>query len=107
MLTTEGAQLLWAIAAGGSTDSLAGGSIVVSDGKARSQRPLDAGPAVEGATVTLVATFGEQDANFEWSIVEVLSAKGVVVDREARDQGRKAPGAVWTAETVLELGVPA
>lgn len=102
MLTSEGASLLLAIAAGASDDSLAGGSVVVSDGKARSQSPLDSA-AVENGALTLVATFGEQDANFEWAVTEILSAQGVVVDREVRDNGRKAAGAVWTSETVLEL----
>lgn len=104
MLTSEGAQLLWAIASGASTDSLAGGSLVVSDGTTRSQRPLDANPTVAGGALTVVATFGEQDANFEWASAEVLSAQGVVVDRELKDSGRKTQGAVWTLETVLELG---
>jgi hypothetical protein len=106
VLTPEGASLLLAIAAGSSDDSLAGGSIAVSDGTSRAERPLDATPGVQGATVTLVATFGEQDANFEWAVADVLSARGVVVDHEVKDNGRKAAGAVWTLETVLELVVP-
>jgi hypothetical protein len=103
MLTPQGAQLLLAIAAGASDDSLAGGSIAVSDGTRRSERPLDNPPDVQGQTVTLTAVFGEQDANFEWASADVLSKNGVVVDREAKDNGRKAAGAVWTLQTVLEL----
>lgn len=103
MLTAQGAQLLLAIAAGASDDSLAGGSIAVSDGTRRSERPLDGTPEVQGPTVTLTAVFGEQDANFEWASADVLSKNGVVVDREAKDNGRKAAGAVWTLQTVLEL----
>jgi hypothetical protein len=103
VLTPEGASLLLAIAAGTSDDSLAGGSIVVSDGATRAQVALDAPPVVAGGALTLTATFGEQEANFEWAVAEVLSAGGVVVDREAKDNGRKAAGAVWTLETVLEL----
>jgi hypothetical protein len=109
VLTPAGASLLLAIAAGASDDSLAGGSIAVSDGTTRSARPLDSTPEVQapngdhGAIVTLVATFGEQDANFEWAITDVLSAAGVVVDHEVEDKGRKAAGAVWTLQTRLEL----
>jgi hypothetical protein len=109
VLTPAGASLLLAIAAGASDDSLAGGSVAVSDGTRRSERPLDAAPEVQGPTeeqgavATLTATFGEQEANFEWAITDVLSAGGIVVDREVADKGRKAAGAVWTLQTRLEL----
>lgn len=103
MLTAEGAALLWAIASGASEDSLAGASIVVSDGVLRARQPVIDISVTEG-TLTLTAVFGEQDANFEWTTAEVLSANGVVVDLELADNGRKAAGAVWTYETALQLG---
>lgn len=101
MLTTEGATLLWEIAAGLSDDTIAGGSVAVTDGTQRAAAPLDAPPAVRDGTLVVTATFGENDANFTWASTEVLSAAGVVIDREASDSGRKAPGAIWTLETVL------
>lgn len=67
---------------------------------------LDDGfPQVEGATITFHATFGEDVANFDWNERGVTSVQGVLLDRSVDDQGRKAPGTVWTLEAVLELGV--
>lgn len=103
MLTSDGAHLLWQIAAGQSQDSLAGGAIEVANGTERALSQLDAEPVVEGKALTVVATFGETDANFEWSERRVLSAAGVVIDVDATDQGRKAPGSVWVIEAEIEL----
>lgn len=105
MLTAEGAQLLWAIATGTSSDSLAGATIKVSDGNGNRATTILDSLAVDGTSITLIASFDERDANFEWATAEVLSKDGVVVAREVKDSGRKAEGAVWTLETVLELGV--
>lgn len=103
MLTPDGASLLWEIAVGATQDSLADASVVVSDGTLRAQVKLDTPPIVEGGKVTLVATFGEEVANFTWASAEVLSASGVVIDRAVADNGRKTAGAVWTIKTVLDL----
>lgn len=53
--------------------------------------------------VIMRATFGENDANFDWRERGVKLADGTLVDRTVEDGGRKAPGSVWTVETVLDL----
>lgn len=101
MLTSEGAALLWAIVTGTSTDRLI--ALRVSDGAATATAALDEPPRVDGNVLTLVATFGETDANFEWRERLVISRDGVIVDREAHDHGRKAQGSEWTLEATLQL----
>lgn len=58
---------------------------------------------VEGASLILSATFPADEANFEWVTREVRTVKGIVVDREADDGGRKPIGAVWDLEVALDL----
>ena len=107
MLTPEGTVRILAVLAGREDDSLQGGSLVVSDGDRTAAAPLDEQPVVEatdrGAVLRVAATFGEDAGNFEWLVRELRSAQGVVLDRVEEDQGRKAPGAVWTLEHDVEL----
>lgn len=108
MLTPEGTERILAVIGGRSDDSLVGGSLVVSDGERTASAPLDdPQPVVEitdrGAVLRVAATFGEDVGNFEWLVRELRSAQGVVLDRVEEDQGRKAPGAVWTLEHDVEL----
>lgn len=82
---------------------LQGGRLRVSDGSQQADAALNDGfPRVQDGVVEVQATFGEQEANFEWRERTVLTAAGVALDVEADDHGRKAPGAVWTLTTTLE-----
>lgn len=101
MLTSEGAALLWEIVTGASTDEII--ALRVTDGAATATAALDEPPSVDGDVLTLVATFGDSDANFEWRERHVISRDGVLVDREVHDHGRKAQGAEWTLEATLQL----
>jgi hypothetical protein len=103
VLTDEGASRLWEILSGQSGDSLADGRLVVRNGSQEASANFDSTPAVDGREITFTATFGEGVANFEWSSRDVVSAEGVVIDRDVADMGRKAAGAVWTVDAVLEL----
>lgn len=49
------------------------------------------------------ATFGEQEAAFDWQERGVVTAQGVLIDRAVADQGRKVLGAVWQLEARLRL----
>lgn len=64
---------------------------------------LDQPPAVTGRLITFRATFAEDAANFDWRERGVTSVQGVLIDRSVADQGRKAPGTIWTLEAALEL----
>jgi hypothetical protein len=101
MLTPEGlarwAELL--------ARDLQGGVVIVRDGDGSAQEakaPIENAGAEAGA-VTVLATFPEDAANFEWKVRYITTADGVIVDREALDMGRKAAGSVWRVEAVLEL----
>lgn len=83
-------------------------------GDSTAQAPMDTGyPIVTGMVqgdegrdacrLTLRATFGEQDGNFDWAERGVVTAQGVLLDRSVEDQGRKVLGAVWTLEAALDL----
>jgi hypothetical protein len=61
---------------------------------------------VEGATLTLTASFPADEANFEWVRREVRTVKGTVVDRAEEDGGRKPVGAIWDLEVAIDLQVP-
>lgn len=75
--------------------------------------PLDDGfPQVEGwikvddeprYRVVFHATFGPQDANFDWRERGVQTPDGILIDRSVSDQGSKVVGAVWTAEVMLDM----
>lgn len=83
---------------------LLGGSLRVTGRGGTLSAPFDAGyPRVEEQTVVVKATFGERDANFEWSKVEVLTADGVALDIDESDHGRKSTGSIWTLETHVQL----
>lgn len=58
---------------------------------------------VDGASLILTATFPGDEANFEWVGREVRTVKGIVVDREADDGGRKPIGAIWDLEVAIDL----
>ncbi len=96
MITPEGARWMLALVAG----ALANVSIVVRDGQSSATAAAQA--RVDGERVIVTATFGENEANFTWRSV-ALRVGDVDVDLTTEDMGRKAPGAVWTAETVLEM----
>lgn len=102
MLTPEGLTRLWAILAGQSDDSLAGARLVVRNGTQEASAELDGPPTVAGATIAMRATFGDQQANFEWSSRDIVSAQGVVIDHEEQDFGRKQ-GGEWTLEAAIDL----
>jgi hypothetical protein len=53
--------------------------------------------------ISLLATFGEQEAAFDWQERGVVTAQGVLLDRAVRDQGRKVLGAVWQLQADLIL----
>lgn len=118
---------------GGLTDQLASARIIVGDGdrefngsdtrlagEQTDQAAMDAGypalfgmvgpgyddqPDTEGAACRLVlrATFGEQQAIFDWQERGVVTAQGVLLDRSVKDQGRKVLGSVWVCEAALDL----
>jgi hypothetical protein len=96
MMTPEGARWILALMAG----ALSNVSVVVSDGESSA---TSAGQVrVENDQVIVSATFGESEANFTWRST-AIRVGGVDIDVATEDMGRKAPGAVWTAETVFEL----
>lgn len=99
MLTNDGADLLAnAVAAW-----LADARLTVSDGSNSATASLDGPPEVDGSVVRLTATFTEQEANFTWSESRVQLG-ATVVDVERKDQGRKAPGAIWTHQHEINVG---
>ena len=95
MITADGARWLLALVAAAVTNA----SIVVRDGSGASAS-ANATARVDGGELVLTAVFGEDEANFSWR-ERALLVGGVEVDVERRDEGRKAPGQVWTVETVL------
>lgn len=81
-------------------------------GDQTAQAPLDEGfPLVQpydngdtqGVQLLMRATFGEQDAAFDWQERGVVTAQGVLIDRSVQDQGRKVLGAIWQLEAALIL----
>lgn len=106
---------------GGLSDHLGKGRLIVGNGATPVERSderlagdltayaeLDDGfPRIErtddGIMLVLRATFAEQVANFDWRERGVTSVQGVLIDRAVQDQGRKAPGTVWTLQAELEL----
>lgn len=105
MLTPEGAKWMadWIV-----ERLLAGSWIVVSDGAGESAVATIAEARtveVEGAySVEATATFGEGEANFEWSKRSIKLADGTVIDADDTDAGRKALGAEWTYAVTIEVG---
>lgn len=81
---------------------LEGGFMEAVNGTQSARVPLqEIAATVNG--VTVVATFGELDANFEWSDRRILTADGELVDSDPGDHGRKVMGAVWTVQAQIEL----
>lgn len=97
MITEAGARWLLALVAA----AVGNAQIVVRDGSGASATENATASVVDGDLV-LTAVFGEDEANFSWR-ERVLMVGGNEVDVERRDEGRKAPGAVWTVETVLSM----
>jgi hypothetical protein len=65
-------------------------------------QPYDDGDR-QGVQLLCRATFGEQDAAFDWQERGVVTAQGVLIDRAVADQGRKVLGAIWQLEAALIL----
>lgn len=106
MLTHEGSKLLMQLALGDSTDTISGWRVRVSDGSQEAFAPLDGVVLADDegwSAANLTATFGELDANFEWTQRDIVSSSGVVVDTLIEDLGRKAVGAEWQVEAILQL----
>lgn len=98
MFTPDG--LAWgarALAAG-----LAGSSLVVTDGSSKAVAMVEAIEVIDDIVI-LRASFGEAEGNFEWKQRSVVLQDGTEVDRLVEDQGRKAPGSIWTAEARIAL----
>lgn len=109
------------------TDHLGAARIVVGDGsrpfdlrderlagEETAQAALDPGypgvalqaPGEDGhaaGVITFLATFGEDQAIFDWQERGVVTARGVLLDRAVGDQGRKVLGAVWQLRADLFL----
>lgn len=62
----------------------------------------DGGPSAY--RVTFQGTFTEFEANFDWRERGLVSSQGVLIDRSVSDQGRKAPGTIWTTSVSIDLG---
>jgi hypothetical protein len=121
--TTVGLEWMWRMMLGelrdpdGTlTDQLASARIVVGNGSQEfaagdtrlageqtAQVALDGEPQVDGASITMRATFGEQDAIFDWQERGVVTAQGVLLDRSVADGGRKVLGSVWQVTATLTL----
>lgn len=99
MFTAEGiarwAELLAA--------DLRGGKMIVGDGDGQEATAPIESVTTDAGAVTVSAVFPEDAANFDWRVRYIASVSGVVVDGETLDMGRKAAGAVWRIESVLEL----
>lgn len=102
MLTPDGCELLWEIATRQREDDQFAAFMRLSDGKQTAQVPIDE-PVVEEGQLTCVATFDEDQANFEWSEESIISAEGVVVATFKDDRGRKTKGTILTLRITLTL----
>lgn len=98
-LTADGAATLAQLLA----TQLQGGQLEVSDGNGSADRAALTAVA-DAAVVACRAVFSDQQANFEWRVRRVLDPAGRVVDEQAEDMGRKAPGAIWPLEVDIEVG---
>lgn len=70
---------------------------------AQERRNLGPDDMPDSVELVLLATFGENDAAFEWQERGVVTNQGVLIDRAVSDQGRKVMGAVWQLEARLTL----
>lgn len=115
MFTPDGLQRIWEILLGNIDDNLSRARLLVTDGaNQRASAQMDEGfPRLVGLVtddqgrqairLELQATFGESEANFDWAVRQVVTARGVVVDSTPEDHGRKVSGAVWTLNASLDL----
>lgn len=101
---TPGLQRLWEIVAGGTDDSLVGGTVSIGG-----ESVLIVAENVEIVTddqrvgCRIEATLASDQANAEWNHVEVTTRGGVVVYEDDEDRGRKAAGSEWVLELNLWL----
>lgn len=102
MLTPEGATAILGMCIGDSDEI----KIIAVLGPNGEEAYRYADQRVEGASLVLTATFPADEGNFEWVSREVRTVKGVIVDREKDDGGRKPIGAVWDIEVAIDLQVP-
>lgn len=130
--TDQGLQWMWTMMSGllrnsdGTvTDHLGSGRVLVGNGTVpftaadtrlsgdqTAQVDPDAGyPVIQqwgdeeigGFKLVFRATFGEDQAVFDWQERGIVTAQGVLLDRSVSDQGRKVLGAIWQVEVGLEL----
>jgi len=70
-------------------------------------KQVDAGyPVIEGKAVKFRATFGPDEANFdwnEWTVANGSSDDAVNLNRRAQYLGTKASGSTWTIEVQLQI----
>lgn len=95
-LTEQGAVAV----AGWIAPQFAGAQLVVSDGELSAAAPAEA--TTVAGEITLRATFGELDANFEW-LRRAVRVDDVDVDVEELDMGRKPLGAIWSLEVPIAV----
>jgi hypothetical protein len=106
MLSADGAKWLAGLIA---AQLLEGAWIVVSNGSGESAvatiTDAKVGTADDGSAIVIAgATFGEADANFEWSKRSIKLKDGTVIDDDITDAGRKVEGAVWAYEVTIDVG---
>lgn len=104
MFTPEGTEWLANLLA----THLQGGWIIISDGAGDSYpAPIETiTVADDHSQVLIAAEVGENEANFEWAKRSVKLTDGTVLDADESDGGRKAQGAVWTAEVAFDIPTP-
>jgi len=107
MLTTLGRSFFVAQLA----ESLRDAQLFISDGAdQRAEAPLDEGFPVESeetpGVLIFQATFGEDEANFDWYRRGIVLGPGgpdSEIDADEGDDGRKAPGSIWTLRVLLNV----
>lgn len=80
--------------------------VCVGDGSELVERQLDEGfPKLseDGNSIIFQATFGPEEANFEWR-GEGVKVDGKTIEWEEKDSGRKALGATWIVEVAIDVG---
>lgn len=98
-LTPDGQSVVASLFAG----ALAGSVIRISGADETAEVAAELAMS-ENGEIVLRAEFGELAANFDWQVRDVVTADGVVVDRDAEtDMGRKPIGAIWTVEVPIAV----
>jgi hypothetical protein len=87
VLTDQGAAALAQAVA----EWMAEAVIAVGDGTTQASTSLSQPPEVRGSVVVLRGEFGEDEANFDWTVQRVI-VNHVLVDETQEDLGRKAGG---------------